>query len=100
MKAAADEVEQGTGAHPAALLALDRGGADHEAPVPPRHDVDGIARMKQLHRSRKRDVAGEQDQHFAFDAAQVGQPVTRGMTAAVDDPVATFRFSPRCRDVS
>ena len=83
----ADEIEQGAGADPAALLVLDHGRADHEAPVAARHDVDGIARMEQLHRPRERHVAREQDKHLALDAAQIGQAVAGGEAAAIDDPV-------------
>ena len=43
--------------------------------------------MQHPHRPRQRHVAGPHDDHLAAHAAQVGQFVTRGQTAAIDDEV-------------
>jgi hypothetical protein len=70
-----------------ATLAFDHGGADHEQPVAARHDVERQARMEHAHRPRQRHVGRAHDDHLTPHAAQIGQRVARGKSAAIDDDV-------------
>ena len=59
--------------------------------VAARHDIDGLARVQEPHRPGQHDLLCRQNQHFTFDAAQIGQSVLRRKTAAINCPIGAFR---------
>src|SRR5207253_417053 len=66
------------------LIALDHGGAHHEEPVRPRHDIHRHAWMQQAHRAGKRHLPQAQEQHFSLHPAQVRKLPSCGEPGAID----------------
>ena len=84
----AQQLERGAHRDGAVVLGLDHGGADHEAAVAPRHDVDRLARVQELDGAAQRDLGRSHDEALAAHAAQIGKLVAGRKSAAVDDRIA------------